>query len=201
MPLAQHPRGPGRPRDPRVDTAVIAAATASLWEVGYDRTSLEGIARKAGVSKTAIYRRWPSKGLLAYEALLARMGNQEVVDTGHIVADLHAVAAANMAGFADPRIRPILLPLLADLFKDEQLAGTLRTEYFAPRAEQIRDLIRRAVDRGELADSAPADMMPSLLTGPLVYALMVWGRPLDDAELELLVRTLLGPHLPRRTRR
>jgi len=188
-------RGPGRPRDPRVDTAAATAVAELVAEVGYEATTMEAIARRAGVSKTALYRRWPSKGLLVYETLVARVGASEVRDTGDIVADLRAVAHANIAAYANPLLRPVLLGLLSDLFRDERLAGALRTQSFAPRAREIEQLVRRAVERGDLVGSAPSKLMPALLTGPLFYELMIQGRPPTRKEVNDLVDALISPHL------
>lgn len=193
--VASAHRGPGRPRDPRVDASAVTAVAELVGELGYERTTMEAVARRAGISKTALYRRWPSKGLLVYETLLARVGAGDVVDSGDVVADLRAVAHANLAAYASPVLRPVLLGLLSDLFRDERLAAALRDRYFAPRASEIEALVRRAVDRGHLASTAPVALMPALVTGPLFYELMVRGRPPTPAEVDDLVDALLAPHL------
>jgi len=188
-------RGPGRPRDPRVNTAAMSAVADLVAEQGYEATTMEAIARRSGVSKTALYRRWPSKGALVYETLVTQVGEEDVHDTGDIVADLRAVAHANMAAYSNPILRPVLLGLLGDLFRDERLAAALRAQSFAPRARQIEGLVRRAVERGDLATTAPVKLMPALLTGPLFYELMVRGRPPSGKEVNDLVARVLDPHL------
>jgi len=60
----------GRPRDARIDARVLAATRASLDELGWERTSIRGVAERSGVSRPAIARRWPSKAHLVLEALL-----------------------------------------------------------------------------------------------------------------------------------
>ncbi|MDQ2721997.1 MAG: TetR/AcrR family transcriptional regulator, partial [Actinomycetota bacterium] len=60
----------GRPRDPRIDAAVLAATRELLLEVGWDEMSLRAIAVRAGVGRAALHRRWPSKAHLVLDAIL-----------------------------------------------------------------------------------------------------------------------------------
>nr|WP_246597797.1 helix-turn-helix domain-containing protein [Nocardia tengchongensis] len=72
----RHRLGPHR--DPAVDTAVLDAARALLVEQGYTATSIDAIAARAGVSRPAIYRRWPSKAHLIAQAVFPDVGSAVV---------------------------------------------------------------------------------------------------------------------------
>ena len=84
---AQGPRV-GRPRDPQIDSAVLDATLAVLDGSGYARLTVEEVARRAGTTKPAVYRRWPTRQLLALEALRVRLGDVRAPDTGCTLCDL-----------------------------------------------------------------------------------------------------------------
>jgi|JI10StandDraft_1071094.scaffolds.fasta_scaffold542641_2 AcrR family transcriptional regulator len=195
-------RGRGRPRAVGVDERILAAARALEQEVGYDAISVEAIAERAGVAKTALYRRWPNKGVLLYEAVVGAVETHpSIPDTGAIRADLLAVLAANAEGFRSPARRGLVAALSADALRDPRLAELLRTRFFGPRADAIVARVERAIARGELAEGLDAAMVPVLLTGSLQYLWVVRGRALDDADLERVVDAVIGAFVPEGSRR
>jgi len=193
----QETRPRGRPRKADTDERVLAAARALEAELGYDGTSVDAIAERAGVAKTSIYRRWPNKGLLMYEAVLGQNPRfAEIADTGDIVEDLLAVLTTNAVGFRDRRLRELISNLLADAIRDEALAARLREQFFGPRADAIAARVRVGVERGELAPTIDAGIVPALLTGPLQYLMIVRGSDLHDDDLRRVVLGVVGAHLP-----
>lgn len=199
QPADSPPRRPrGRPRIAGVDDRVLAAAREIEAELGYAATSIEAIAERAGVAKTAIYRRWPNKGVLLYEAVVGRLDDHSIVpDTGAIRADLLAVLQANAAGFRLPAKRLLVAALSAEALRDDRMAEMLRSRFFGPRADAIVARVVRAVSRGELDSSIDARMVPVLITGSLQYLWIVRGSALDDADLARVVDAVIGPHLAR----
>jgi len=197
------PRGRGRPRAADVDDRVLAAARAIEAEVGYDATTIEAVAARAGVAKTAIYRRWPNKGVLIYEAVLGRADHRTPVpDTGDVRADLLAVLHTNAAGFRVAATRGLIAALLGEALRDERLAEVLRTRFFGPRADAIAARVAAAVAQRELRPTVDAALVPALLTGSLQYLWTVRGSTLDDDDLARVVDAVIGPHLrARRTPR
>ena len=87
--------------------AILAAAFELVGEVGYAKLRIEGIAARAGVGKQTIYRWWPSKGAVLFDAFLALAEDAEGVpalpDTGDLAADLKLVLRATVAELNDPR--------------------------------------------------------------------------------------------------
>src|SRR5437868_5357922 len=83
-------RGPGRPRSPEADHAILDATIALLAEGGYDALTMERVAARAGVGKATVYRRWGSKVELAVDALRASIADVEVHSTGSLGDDLIA---------------------------------------------------------------------------------------------------------------
>src|SRR5438067_8052092 len=91
-------RKPGRPRSARAHRAILAAALALLAEEGFEAMSMEGVAARAGVGKSTIYRRWASKEALLIEAVSSIHAEAPIVDTGNIRDDLLALARAGLQG-------------------------------------------------------------------------------------------------------
>ena len=81
----------GRPRDPRIDGAVLRATVELLAETGYPGLLVSAIAERAGTSKPSIYRRWPSKAHLVHEAVFPLDEATELPDTGSLVTDVREI--------------------------------------------------------------------------------------------------------------
>jgi AcrR family transcriptional regulator len=191
------PRRRGRPRKDDIDDRVLAAARALEREVGFDATTIEAVAERAGVAKTAIYRRWPNKSVLLYEAVLAPADQRPAVpDTGDIRADLLAVLRANASGYDAGARRGLVAAITREALRDERVAELLRTRFFGPRADAIVGRITTAVDRGELRPTVDTALVPALLTGPLQYLRVVRDSALTDDDLARIVDAVIGPHLP-----
>src|SRR5687767_15007682 len=90
-------------RSARVREAVLSATTAVLAEDGYERLSIETVAVRAGVHKTTVYRRWPTRAQLVVDALQERSErNVPVPDTGTFAGDLDALARSVVANIGSP---------------------------------------------------------------------------------------------------
>ena len=147
-----HRRGPRR-RGDRLFSAVFDAVLAELAEHGYGGLTVDGVAGRARVSKASLYRRWPGKKDLVLAAVLTTLPDpDDLVDTGSLRGDLLAwfhELAAQLQGPAGSALRGILGGVLGD--------PDSATELYASRhrgrsAEQLRALLHRAVDRGELTE-------------------------------------------------
>src|SRR5438270_10407102 len=85
------PRRPGRPRSAQAHQAILDAAPDLLADVGFEAMSVEGVAARAGVGKTTIYRRWPTKELLVIEAVRSIHAEHPILDTGNLRGDLRTL--------------------------------------------------------------------------------------------------------------
>jgi len=175
---------------------VLSEARRAIEEQGYQETTIDQIAARAGVSKGSIYRRWPTKGVLAYDACIASSDALPgVIDSGDIRADLLAVArltaAAQTSGSDE-----VVTQILADAARDPDLMEMLRTRFFRPRSDAIARRVELAVARGELRPGIDAQLVPAVLNGAQRYVKGVRERALDDDELERLVDMVLTGHLP-----
>ncbi|WP_308203864.1 TetR/AcrR family transcriptional regulator [Mycobacterium heckeshornense] len=113
---------PGRPRDPQKDRDVLAATRELLVEVGYQRTTIAAVARRAGVGAPTIYRRWPRREALIEDAAFGHTQPAPLpAATGNLYADLRAWVEAFLAQLADPVTRAAIPGLLVAYHRDETL--------------------------------------------------------------------------------
>ncbi|MEO3801540.1 TetR/AcrR family transcriptional regulator [Nonomuraea sp. B1E8] len=145
--------------------AIRQAALDELIDSGYARMSMDAIARRAGVGKAAIYRRWASKEPLVLE-LLTRLADEAVPlpDTGALREDVEGFVRHASALRADPRTMRVLTDLTAEATRNPRLAAALQTSAEQPRRSAGARLLHRAVERGEL----PADLDTELAVDCLV---------------------------------
>jgi AcrR family transcriptional regulator len=173
---SQHRLGPHR--DPAVDAAVLAATRELLVELGYGATTVDGIARRAGVSRPAIYRRWPSKALLVHEAVFPG-DTVPRPETESFAAELAHHVRGAVEAFSTPPARAALPGLIMEMRNDPALRRR-----FSARLEQearrhfVHDVVAPAIERGEVRPGVDADTVFDAVTGAVVVAACV--REVDD---------------------
>lgn len=201
-------RSAGRPgRPPGGSDAIVERilheAAKQLGAAGYDALRVEDVARAAGVNKTTIYRRWPTKGRLVVAAIHAmRERTAPFAPTGDLRADLVAILAAKAKNVASPRGRKIAQALVALGEADAaEVAEAMRDAQNPTPASLVAD----AMARGELP-VGDARFAGELLAAPVMHRLLVLNQPVDRAFVERVVdhvlATLRGPGAaapPRRT--
>jgi AcrR family transcriptional regulator len=177
----------------KVTNAIRGATLAELARVGYARMSMESIARRAGVGKAAIYRRWATKSALVVTVIGAVTADDvEVPDTGTFRSDLRAVLGANAALLRRPITQRILADLMAETRRLPALEAALRSSVQDRRRAKGRDLLRRAIDRGELPADLDCDLALDLLAAPLYWRIVASRRPATPAYLDALTNMILS---------
>jgi AcrR family transcriptional regulator len=167
-------------RAARVRAAVLDAAAELLTDGGYDQLSVEDVAARAGVHKTTVYRRWPTKaGLIADAVSVHSEQNVPIPDTGTLLGDLQAFARAIVANIASEggtrRSRSIVA---AAATSDDLTAGM--HSFWAERLDSSATIVERAIERGELAPEADANLIIETVIGPLWVRLLLTGEPISD---------------------
>jgi len=133
----------GRPRDPRVDASVREATLTLLVEEGYQATSIQAIARLAGVSAPSIYRRWSSKAELVEEAVFPTGQLVEPSLTGDIGSDLETYCRGIVEHLADPAVRAAIPGLLTEYQTDPELFQRLVQRSLIPMRAAFADFVER----------------------------------------------------------
>jgi AcrR family transcriptional regulator len=176
-----------------VTEAIRQAFFTELAQCGYGRLSIEAVARRAAVGKPAIYRRWRSKQDMAV-ALISEVAwaHLDMPDTGSLEGDVIAFLRAEYAVLTDPLAKAIIPDLLSEANRNEDLAATLLRTVRDPRRARATAIIRRAIERGEVADTLNTDLALDVLAGPLYWRLSVVHQPVGDAELVQLAEMIMG---------
>lgn len=188
--------GRGR-RGPSLDGRVTAAIRAAFFEelaaVGYGRMSVDSIVKRAGVSKAAVYRRWPSKHVMALTLISeVAVRGAPIPDTGSLRGDLVALLGGLCHALGHPLASKIIPAVVAEAHRHPELERVLRDTVEAPRRANAAQIVHRAVLRGELPRDCDMEMALDLMAAPVYYRLLVRKRDLDAAGIERLADGLVA---------
>jgi AcrR family transcriptional regulator len=185
----------GRPRDPRIDAAVLRATVELLAETGYSRLLVAAIAARAGTSKPAIYRRWPSKAHLVHEAVFPIGAATAIPDTGSLPEDLREMVRRAMTFLTTPAAKAALPGLVGEMAADPTLHSALLERFAGIIGGGLAELLKRAAARGEVRGDVTAAELASQLTeaiaGITLIALLTRVTELDDPWVDRTTTLLL----------
>ncbi|RKN14910.1 TetR/AcrR family transcriptional regulator [Micromonospora musae] len=174
-----------------ITAAIRRALMQELAAVGYGRLSIEAVARRAGVSKTAIYRRWGSKVELVLDIVAAAAhGKLPALDTGSLRGDLALLFQVVAHALRHPLASQIIPDLLAEAARNPAIDETLQKVLRARQQEIGGHMIELAVRRGELPADTDPEAAVDLIVGPLYWRLAIARNPLSDSYLETLVEAV-----------
>ncbi|MEU5164099.1 TetR/AcrR family transcriptional regulator [Streptomyces sp. NPDC020875] len=201
-------------RSERSRRAIYDAALALVTEVGYTRTTIEGIAARAGVGKQTIYRWWPSKAAVLLEAFLdlvaaaepanpadpaATTGPAEAAfpDTGDLEADLKTVLRASVDQLTDPRYEGPTRALTAAGIVDERVGAEFLVKLLDPGLRLYGERLRSAQATGDADPSIDPRIATELFVGPLLHRWLLRTLPLTHDYTDRLVEYALHGLRPR----
>jgi AcrR family transcriptional regulator len=168
--------------------AILAAALALVAERGYERTTVDAIARQAGVGKATIYRWWPSKGAVLLEALHDRLQTiGDAPDAGDIEDELRVRINRVWQLLDSTEVGPAYRGLIAAAQSDPDLAQATMEQVIEPAAAAIRQQVARAQQRGELRRDADPHALIDMLNGAIYYRLLFNTDPLDPARIDAIL--------------
>lgn len=179
--------------DPRRERAILDATMELLSEVGFERMSVDQIARRASASKATIYRRWPGKEALVVDLVRNHLeiGVAPPPDTGSMRGDLVAV----VGGFCRTleQQHGLVFGLLPALLTTPGLAAALREHVPRPDITGTTPLLDRARDRGELPGRADPGEIRTVTEALVWHRLLIVGKPLDESFVADTVDRVLLP--------
>jgi AcrR family transcriptional regulator len=191
--------GAGRPRQPGVEEAVHEATLGLLASRGFGEFTVDELAEHAGVSKTTIYRRWPTKAAVVAAALSSLyLDRVELPDTGSLSEDLVALLTESYRLMADGSGR-VLERLVRESGQNPELVEVVRSILYA-RRRFYATMLNRALTRRELPPEVDQELLLDLLLGPLWYRLLVSGAPIPPEAARSIVDLVLQGALPRADR-
>jgi AcrR family transcriptional regulator len=180
----------GRPRDARVDGAVMEAARSLLAEKGFAGTTVEAIASRAGVGKATIYRRWPTREALLLAVTTADLPDIPTPDTGDLRQDLRLIftTLAEQIRVAGPA------SYLGDLIGESTRNPAMRKDFQAmiqQRRSLCADVVAQARKRGEVRKSIDPDLVLDLISGSIFYRKLFSDEEADAAYVEQAIDAVL----------
>jgi len=184
--------------------SILKAARELVLSVGYSQLTIEGIAAKAGVGKQTIYRWWPSKGAVVFEAFLAAEGGAgtapDLPDTGNIERDLKTVLRATVEELCDPSFDAAFRGMAAEIQGDTELAKQLVQTLLGPQTQAIVRRLEGAQRAKQIRRSIDLDVATELLFGPIFRRWLLRMGPLDLAFADSVVALALRAIRPDRKR-
>jgi AcrR family transcriptional regulator len=187
------PATAGRPRDSTIDERVLAATRASLAEIGWERTSVRGIAERAGASRAAIARRWPSKAHLALEAILGATPDLGAFGGVDLQGWVDAVVDGSFALFDRADVRAAAPGLLATLRDHDDVRTALWEGFSGPASARLLDPGGDLGASGHRPDPASAEQLQraqaaiAVAAGAALFTSLVVG---DEQVRERVVAAL-----------
>jgi AcrR family transcriptional regulator len=193
--MAESRTGECRPRIAGArEEEILDATLTTLLEVGYDRLTMDRVAEHAHASKATLYRRWASKQSLVVDALTRshRAAQMPHPDTGTLRGDLIALFTG-AGGLASQMSTGILGVVVTALQVDADFAREFRAKFLAPKVAVMRDIYRRAAERGELLADADLSLLGPALPGILLHRALLLGEPITTGLVERVVDQIILP--------
>ncbi|MDB5076279.1 MAG: transcriptional regulator, TetR family [Chloroflexi bacterium] len=185
----------GRPLDAARERAILDAALSLLAEVGYDRMSIDSIARRARASKATIYRRWAGKAELVAAALRLRVDKGAwLPDTGTLRGDLLEGLTRFCEGVAREDA-DLLIGLISAMRADPALARLVRSQMIEEKRQGAEQMLSRAFQRGELPCTVDTTFLVEVACAVVYQRFLLIDEPLDVTFVERVVDRVLLPLL------
>jgi AcrR family transcriptional regulator len=190
-------RSMGRPRDERADRAMLSATLELMAEAGIRDLRMDDVARRAGVGKATIYRRYRSKDELITAAVAGLVSEIAIPDTSRTRADLLALMRGAVRVYRGSVEAAVMPSLVEAMSRDAELARFVRDGFLAQRRAALRAVLERGIERGDLRGDLDVDLALDVLGGPLFYRLLVTGGPIDEQLADGVVDLILTGFAPK----
>ncbi|MER7600289.1 TetR/AcrR family transcriptional regulator [Streptomyces hydrogenans] len=179
-------RRPGRPREERVDRAVLDAVVALVTEKGLGAVTMDAVALRAEVSKPAIYRRWPTKQDLLIAAAESRVGPLSVPDLGDFRAELRVVLETRLEAYRAPGVDRLMAGVIGAAAEAGAVRGAYG-EYSARVMGETRRILERGIARGDVRPDIDVRAVATMVAAPLVFRLVGEMEPPDVTLVDTVV--------------
>ncbi|MFL6157870.1 MAG: TetR/AcrR family transcriptional regulator [Marmoricola sp.] len=188
MRTSTRPRVEGEREDEILDATVDL-----LIEAGYDRLTMDAVAKKARASKATLYRRWETKASLVVEALIRAKQAPHIGDhdTGSLRGDLISTFCGNEG--VNENATKVMGSVITALSTDPEFADLFRDKFIAPKVAVTAAIYDRAQQRGEIAADIDLEVIGPALAGILLHRTFILGVPPDDATIERVVDHVILP--------
>ena len=179
---------------------ILDAVVDMLLESGYERLTMDAVAKRARASKATLYRRWQTKQSLVVDAVIRSksLHEQPVPDTGSLREDLKAMFCGTTSSTGKVLRQPaqttsVLGVVLTALQTDPEFAADFRARFIAPKVHISADIYRRAAERGELAPGVDLSLLGPAFAGILLHRHFVLGEEITPELVERVLDQIIIP--------
>lgn len=181
--------------DPRVERSrriILEAVLDELVVAGYGDLTIEGVAARAGVGKSTIYRHWPGKLALVEDAFRTLKAQVLVPEDGTLREKVIGMLE-QIAGLVEESTYSACMPALIEAAERDPQVRDFHCAFSRERRAVLVDLLRSAVDGGELPAGTEPELLADALVGSIVLRRLMLHEPLDPKMVPLLVDQVLPP--------
>jgi TetR/AcrR family transcriptional regulator of autoinduction and epiphytic fitness len=185
-------------QDPRVERSrrvILEAVLDELGKVGYGALTIEGVAARAGVGKSTIYRHWPGKLELVEDAFRTLKASVVVPEGGTLRERVIAILQ-QVAGLLRESTYSACMPALIDAAERDPRVRAFHTRFSAERRAVLVGILRAAIESGELPPTADPELLADALVGPILVRRLMLTEPVGPEIAAALVDQIL-PAPPR----
>ncbi|WP_233521628.1 TetR/AcrR family transcriptional regulator [Streptomyces triticagri] len=173
--------------------AVLDAVVELIAERGMAGLTMDAVAQRAGVSKPAIYRRWPTKQDLVIAAAESRVGPLEVPDLGDFGAELRRILETRLVEYRSPGVARLMAGIIGSAAETDAERSAYGA-YSARVMGETRRILERGIDRGDVRPDTDVRSVATMVASPLVFRLVgemeLPDSGLVDTVVELISRAV-----------
>ncbi len=175
----------------KLTKSIMRAAIIELAREGYAGLTMEGVTRRAGVGKAALYRRWSGKEEMIIEILLeSKLVIIQAPNTGSLGGDVEQYLTDAVKLLKRPLSKKILPDLYAQMTRETRLGHTIKEQVQKPKLKVINQIVSQAISRKEMPESADYIMAYDLLAGPLYWHGLISQETTNDEYINRLTRVI-----------
>ena len=179
--------------NPAIDEQILSATQDLLIEEGFERLTMDEVARRCGASKATIYRRWPGKIALVVAASAVLLRPPPVPDTGSLREDLLDCGRAYMQ--QEGRTVQVLENVTDATRHDPELRKAFRNAIGSPYAGLFETVLARAADRGLMPPDLDLDMLARVFPAMAYQQLAAQPRSITESDVRRVTDAILLPAL------
>lgn len=181
-----------RPRDDSIDHRVLGTYRTLADTFGPGAVTISDLARETGVSRSTIYRRWPTVAALRFEAMTSRSVEAGFPDLGSFHAEI-ADAVDRVAEGVIVGDRDLTADQLGQMIADSSFSASVWANRWEPDRASMRPIWQRAVDRGEVDPSIDGDLVLDEIVAMCIFEVLISHRPFDrEARADFVDRLVAG---------
>lgn len=181
------------PRIERTRAAVLEAGVDVLFERGPDAVTHAAVANDARVSRTTVYKHWPTRSELLFDVLKQVQPHKRVEPSGDVRCDLQQMGTKMAAAFGDERLNKVFSSLMAQAWWDDE-ATEAQQALISAAMSDMAGVLDAAVEAGQLRPGIDPLRASGRLVGPMFFAALIARQPLTPAEVEELVDDWLATY-------